>query len=234
MEINGRQAFAILGADGKQSGSLVTFWETTAKNEFISKIDGRPIFDTVLMGEIRNPGDKMTIFSFEIERRIAASQVDPVKYPGSIKYRVDNRSERWRDVLGLQLEAWEKKREAQDMSGTPLESWPRLDVATIASLRASGVYSIEALASVTDNNLGSLGLNGRTLREQAKNFLEAARGSAPIERLTAENESLKASVDMLKDQLKALSDRFDTGETENTGAVGASPRRGRPPKAQAA
>lgn len=193
MEINGRTAFKY----GEKGGSIVCFWEQPVKNEFASKTEGRPIFDIAIMGQIRTPGAKMSIFEFEIERQI---------HGGAVKCRVDERSERWVDILRDQLDAWRKQKTDQDLSGTPLETWPRLDVAMIASLRASGIFSLEALSEVPDSSLDVLGMNGRVLREQAKAMIEQAKGNAPIERLTAENDTLKQRLAALEAQFEKLSE----------------------------
>lgn len=207
MEINGRQAFKY------EEKSLVCFWETTSKNEFASATEGRPVFDVVLMGMIMTPGAKMSIFEFEIERRI---------HGGMIKQRVNERSEKWVDILEPQLSAWKKGREDLDLSGTPLESWPRLDVAMIASLKASGVHSLEQLSEVPDSRLDILGMNGRRLRDQAKAHIELARENAPMEKVIAQNADLQDQIIALQAQIKELSDKHAT-EDQKRGP-------GRPPK----
>lgn len=197
MEINGHQAFKF------DESSLVCFWETTAKNEYASKQEGRPIFDVVLMGQIRTPGAKMSIFDFEIERRC---------HGGQVKRRVNERSELWVDVLENQLAVWRKQREDKDLSGTPLETWPKLGVAEVASLNASGIYSMEQLAALPDSRLDVLGMNGRVLREQAKAHIELAKKNAPMEKLVEENETLKGQMESLRLQIQELSDKYVSQE----------------------
>lgn len=204
MEIAGRTAYKL----DEKGGSVVCFWETTAKNEFQSKSQGRPIFDLVIMGEIRSPGAKMSVFDFEIERHIT---------DGPIKQRVNERSELWVDVLQIQLDAWRKQKTDQTLSGTPLESWPRLGVTEIASLRASGIFSIEQLSEVPDSRLEVLGMNGRVLRDQAKAHIELAKNNAPMEALVAKNNELELALANLKEQFEALSANLPEEEKRGPG-----------------
>lgn len=192
MEINGRTAYRL---DDKNS-SLVCFWEEPKKNEYASTVEGRPIFDIALMGEIRTPGAKMSVFGFEIERRL---------HGGGVKQRINERSQKYVDILSAQLKAWREQNTATDLSGTPLETWPRLDVAMIASLRASGIFSIEALADVPDSSLDVLGMDGRKLREQAKAYIAQAKDSAAAQKYAVENDALKQRLAALEAQFAELS-----------------------------
>ena len=81
----------------------------------------------------------------------------------------------------------------------------RLDVAMIASLRASGIFSIEALADVPDSSLTVLGMDGRRLREQAKAYIEQAKDSATAQKYAVENDALKQRLAALEAQFEELS-----------------------------
>lgn len=182
-----------------EDGNIVSFLESAVRNQYASTNEGRPVFDTVLYAEITSPGQKNQIHRIEVERKL---------HDGTVKRRVWQNTERgllyMDDRFSKQLDAWRKGRTDTAVQGMPLSAYPMVDVAQAASLRATGVHSVEQLAAVPDANLGNLGPQGRQLRDGAKAFLAAAAGQAPLERLTSENNDLKDRIAIMERQMAQL------------------------------
>jgi len=94
--------------------------------------------------------------------------------------------------------AWKERRGTESMGGTPLETWPRLDVALVAHFKNEGIRSLEQLAAVSDSNLHVLGMNGRAWRDGAKKHLEGLAQNAPFEEMKADYERLKALLEAMQ------------------------------------
>lgn len=203
MEIHGRQAFQEKHqVNGKiVGGNIYCFYEVPRRNEIASQNQGAPVYDKALMVEIRSPGFKHQVHAAEVEIRFASGQVR--QRNSGIREEGSGRDLTWREVLKPYLEAWEKNKETPE-NGTPLETWPRLDVAMIAALREAGVFSVEMLAQVPDNRLGSLGLGGRVLRDQAIAYLAEIEGNSQTNALIAENVSLKERMARMEEALAQI------------------------------
>lgn len=157
--------------------TAVRFETRPVHNAAKSTEEGRPIYDATEYIEIRVPGDKQNI----VHR--------PVRDADRQKY-------------AQQYAAW-KAGEKQEVSGTPLSMWPPIRAEQVLELQHFGVRTVEELAGVADSNLTNLGPY-RTLRDQAKAWMEAAKGHAPVARLAAENEALRLEVAGLREQMKGL------------------------------
>lgn len=58
----------------------------------------------------------------------------------------------------------------------------------------------------------NFGMDIRTLVEQAKSWIAAAKDAAPINKLTEENEELRSEVEALKEQIKQIAKSVDLEE----------------------
>lgn len=193
-------------------GNACTFWWDTAKNDVASTAAGRPIFDKVLMMKIFKPGDRDSCPHFMVERHYASGQVKlcqgETKGPNGQTMRGP-----WREIMADQLKAWETQNgDSGALNGTPLKEATFIDIALAANLRAVGIHTLEALKEVPDSQLHNLGHNGRALRDQAANYLQAAAGNAPIVKLTADLAERDARIDELQRQLTELAAKLETPE----------------------
>lgn len=117
----------------------------------------------------------------------------------------------WANLFAAQFEEWKKGNELP-RSGTPIKTWQMIGVAEVRKrLLTLGYTTVEDLAAVPDAALGQLGLDGRYLRDLARNWLTEAdtkganakaladanatiaRLEGTIGRLTARIESLEAA-----------------------------------------
>lgn len=162
---------------------FVVFYREAVPSEFKTLQEGRPIFDDVDMIRIHTPGSRDTVVS--------------VAHEG------------YRQRFAKQWQQYSQKVE-QTTSGTPLSALPWLTVSQVAEFGYFNIHSVEQLASMPDNMPNKM-MNHQSLKQQASNFLEAAKGAAPMLKMQAELESrdediadLKASVIALKAQLATL------------------------------
>lgn len=177
----------------KASGVYIRFHKEPVRSKAKSEAAGRPIFDEVEYIEIRTPGDKTNI----VDRPV--TEADRRQY-------------------AAQYRAW-KAGDDEQLSGTPLAQWPSVTRAQVEELRYFGVRTVEQLAAMSDGNLQNVGPI-RALRQQAIDFLEAARGNAPLTTLRAELAKRDNELDALRKQVEAL--------TSAASEVKRGP--GRPPK----
>jgi len=169
------------GFAGQQQGrerdiTIPRFHIQAIKNEFQSTQKGREIFEDQEFVEIITPG------------LTKSRPCRPV---------TDADKARW----PKQYEAFKKGLEPA-LEGTPLENWPRVGVSQVRMLKSLEIHTLEQLAAVGDDALQHMGMGARDLRREAQVTLEtAAKGTAPIARLVAENAQQGQDIEMLKRQL---------------------------------
>jgi hypothetical protein len=178
-----------------EDNTALRFWWDTNKNNFQSEKLGRPVYNKVLLVEVINPGAASSTVVHELVREFdEETKIVPVRRePMYSKYK-------------RQIEAFLSDSDDPDLIGTPLDAWPALDVAMVASLKESRIYTVEGLASLSDGKLGLLGMGGRALRDKAKAFLEVSAGNAPTERLAGELSRANEEIERLNATIKELPD----------------------------
>jgi len=107
-----------------------------------------------------------------------------------------------REQYAQQYAAFKNKQE-QPVTGTLLSVLPFLTKAQVADLNAANVRTAEQLAAMSDV-LAQKFMGMHSLRKRAKDFLDAAAGNAPIERMNKELEVRDNTIATLQ---KALDDQ---------------------------
>lgn len=82
----------------------------------------------------------------------------------------------WVAQFKLEYEAFLKGNELP-REGTPIRTWGAISREQGTRLVAMNITTVEDLAAQPDSGLGTLGLDGRYLRDLAKNFLSAGQGN---------------------------------------------------------
>jgi len=95
----------------------------------------------------------------------------------------------WVARFRLQYEAFTKGNELP-REGTPVRTWPAPNREQVIRLIALGITTVEDLASVPDSGLGNIGLDGRHLRDLARNYIEAGQGAGVMAKKLADQELL--------------------------------------------
>lgn len=175
------------------------FCTKPVQNNFLSEKNGKPHFEDREFVEMIAPG---------LAKSIPFEEV------------TEEHKRRWPQ----QYDAFKRGMEPTT-EGTPLEEWSAITASTALNLRGHNIKTVEQLAGVSDAVLQDVGIGGRDMRERARNFLEAAKGNAPVEALQAELTRAHDETAMLRQQIADLATRLDSQETEK-----AKRGPGRPPK----
>jgi hypothetical protein len=109
----------------------------------------------------------------------------------------------------------------EQQTGTPLKEWPLMTASQIKELHGLDIYTVEALASLSDTQKQALGMGAHNLVASAKAWLESSKDGAAAAFYAAKNESLLKEVEDLKRQIAELA---ANQQEEKRGP-------GRPPKA---
>lgn len=115
----------------------------------------------------------------------------------------------WVTQFKLEYEAFQKGNELP-REGTPIRTWGAITREQQTRLISMNITTVEDLAAFPDAGLGNLGLDGRVLRDLAKNTLE--KGDDLAKRL-ADAEQANREKDA---QLKRLEDRLAAIEAGQT------------------
>lgn len=186
-----------------QDGSALRIWRDTAQNNFLSEREGRPIFDEVIYAEVISPGSRDSTPTFELERIFAKEMGrDAPKY--GAKY----------NELREFVEHFKRdEKQNPTLSGTPLDQWPEMNRSLIAQLRAQGVFTVDALAELSDTKLLIVGPDGRAWREKAKAYVENAKNGAFATELAARVDQMQTELEAGKQREAAMAARIQELET---------------------
>lgn len=99
-------------------------------------------------------------------------------------------------------EEWEMYQKGQQTVrvGTPVEQWPQLTPSQVLMLKQLNVFTVEDVASLSDENVRNVGPGGYKLREDAAKFLKLAQSAADVGKM----EELQKQMTALLEANKAL------------------------------
>lgn len=160
---------------------------------------GRPIYEDVEYVEIMVPGDKTQT----VHR--------PVRPTDKIEY-------------SKQYQAWKAGHDQHAATGTLLEQWPGISRAQVEELRHFKIRTVEQLAELSDGNAARMGPI-LALRQRARDFLERAKGNAPLEKMRTELAARDNEIETLKRQVAELA--AIAKKSDSTGLVAVPPPKGR-------
>lgn len=159
-----------------------------------SEAAGYPIHKTVIMACITPHGSK------DCFEKIAEEWLQQIREKaGRGEFNGD-----WVRHFRDSFEEWKKGNELP-RDGTPIKTWQSATRDQAARLIAVGYRVVEDLAQVPDSALGEIGLDGRYLRDLARNWVQEgkdkgvnaialANANAEIERLKEINDGLAARI----------------------------------------
>lgn len=199
-----------IGANGAASYGgddklVVTFYRGTRLNRQKSREAGTPVFDPVDMVRIIQPGER-----------------DAAVYQATPEYQ-----RRW----PRQWAAYQADLE-QDQGGTPLEMLFPTQPEIVATLKAIHVTTVQQLAELSDSAMDNVPM-GRTLVNNAKQYLAKAGEGSEYHSLKKENEDLKADLARVTAQVDDLAAKLDERKAEQRNANLAKAREAKAAKAAA-
>lgn len=143
---------------------FAVFYHGTEVNQAKSLEAGRPVHDDIALVKIIVPGQKDSVVA-------KATHEYQARFP-----------KQW-----AQFQA----KADQIGSGTPLTELSWLTMAQVADMKAMNIHTVEQMAGMADSSAHAfMGFHG--MRDRARTYLEAAAGQAPLLKLQAELDALKA------------------------------------------
>ena len=162
----------------------VKFYKRSWKNESLSILEQRPIFEDKTFVRIEIPGNDKSIIDTLAEDYHQASY--PIEW-ARFKNSTDGE---------------------QGLVGTPLTEWSLLSPATAENLKHYKFMTIEQVAGASDAALMAIGMvagmSGYELRDQAKYYLTKARDNASAVRQVAELDVMRQQHQISQEQIGAL------------------------------
>lgn len=176
------------------AGVFAEFYMHAVQNNAKSEKEGRPVFDDKIYVRIRTPGDRKN----EVDRE--AKDTDKMRFP-------------------FQWAQYQQGATAAT-SGTPLEEWPLMTPATVKTLKYFGINTVDEMAAVTDGNVQNLGPGMRSIRDQAKAYLERASEGAGTRALAAENVELRERLEAAEANIASLVSAIKAKEAKDGPSTG--------------
>lgn len=161
---------------GSDSQLIVVFYKRAVQNEFLSKQQGTPQYESKDFVKIYQPGEKDFI-----DR--------PVK--DSDKFRFAQQWNRY------------QQNQEQVSEGTPLDHLFPGNPEIVATLRALHIQTVQQLANLTDTSCSTLQF-GDSLRKKAKTYLEGAEKGKTFHTLEKRIQEQDAEIKELREQMKAI------------------------------
>ena len=121
------------------------------------------------------------------------------------------------------FEQWKIGEEIPE-NGTPIKGWVVISPAEQTNIISAGVRTVEDLAAANEQALNNIGMGARSLKDKAIKWLESAKDTGKV---VQEVTALRQENDDLKRTLQDMMERMQALESDK-------PRRGRPPKEDAA
>lgn len=172
------------------------FYDREVMDEAASKKEGRPIHKSVSYVKIAFAGDKTKVIDRPVDMTgDPNTPPDPQRWP-----------HQWASY---------QNQTTHVPDGTSLLEWGPLPRHEARDLKAIGIHTVEQLAGLPDTSLTWLG--AQAWRNKAKTWLASAAGPAEVLKIQAENDSLRADVEMLKNQIKDLADLKTPAEKRGPG-----------------
>lgn len=174
-------------------GIFAQFSLEPVEQTFLSEKEGRPIFADKEFIRIMIAGDKHS----EVYRE--ATEND--------KTRFHEIYSRFKDGM----------KDRDQIVGTPLSQWAFLKPSQIREYEAINIFTVEQLASLSDAMKQRVGMGANEIVAAAGAYLASAKDASVAGSLAAENERLKADMDVLKKQVQELASRLENEDKARAG-----------------
>lgn len=172
---------------------MIQFKQCAVENVAMSQQQGRQVFEDGVEALITISPRSTLSYSFPLRRENESKADFMERLPLEIRLR-------WMDHLRAYLDGVEM------CDGTPLTAMNWITPGVIETLRSAGVSSVEALAKIGEGIVEPYGLDGRDLKQKAKNWLADKSGQAVAQLQRQEDEIalLKEERGQMMDTLKQM------------------------------
>lgn len=170
---------------GSDKNLMVRFFKEPIYMEFKSDEAGRAIYEDRDYVHIFAPGGKTDYISpVQMQDRMDVPS-HPNRFP-----------RQW---------AQYQSQQEQTASGTPLEMCAFIAKHRVLELKSQRIFTAEQYAQLPDSTLQGLGIGARREKELCKAFISEDEKIQALSKATAERDALKAEMDMMRQQIAALS-----------------------------
>lgn len=113
-------------------------------------------------------------------------------------------------------EHYKRFRDGEDFvsEGMPLEQWPFLKKTHVMELKAQGIHTVEQCAGLSDLACQNMGMGGRSIRDNAKAYLDDSAATAIVSESIARAERAEANNAMLQKRLDEMRPMMDQMHSE--------------------
>lgn len=175
----------------------VEFFTKAVENKNKSRDAGRPIYDDREFIRIRFPADS---------KRMLVAPANEMHYVSHAKAQMT-----YAERFPASYQAFKDGAE-EYVQGTILDEMTSITAAKRAELRAMNVKTVEQLAGLSNDQIKKAGMGARALVEDAKAYLEAAKGAGAMAAMQKQIEDLKAQLAATQGATEPVSsgpDEFD-------------------------
>jgi len=170
------------------AGIWVQFYPGKLPNEARSAETGKPEYDLI-----------------DFIRKVAAGD------PNNIIERPCRKSDQYE--FPQQWAAYKNNQTYRPENGTPIEDWPRIDMATAAKLKALEFHTVEQVAGASDAQIQQIGMGAYELRTKAIAFIKQAKDSAFVQKQADELAARNQELEDLRETNRRLAARLEALET---------------------
>ena len=164
--------------------NLIRLWRQSLRNDWLSKIKKEDIFDSAIMIAVMVPGDARQEFTTFVER------TDP---QGNVRV-----NKQYYDKYRAQIEQFKSGQADNYAHGTPLSHLPFMDPAMVENLKKLKIFTAEQFETLEGVGLQAVGMGAAQLRDKVRNYMQASKGMAPLQKLADENAELRARLEALE------------------------------------
>lgn len=174
--------------DVQDQNLLVKFYYKSVVDSILTAAEGHSVFKEKEYIDIRIPGGQDTVVR-------PASSRDKERFP-------------------RHYAAFIQRVEAPT-DGTPLSEWPVIDRALADQLSFMNIKTVEQLANLNDNLMGSI-MGAQSLKRKAKDWIESRKDDGTLAKLRDELDERDSKIDDLTEKLTVVLTRLDAFETSDT------------------
>ena len=163
------------------------------------------------VSDISDPTGDSQLFPEFYKDPLTGAELVRIRIPGDKHFEPVFPAEEYQNRFPRHWELFRAQRD-QHEDETVLEECGWIDEATRIHLKSYGIFSLEALASLSDGNLQNVGMGASMLRERAIKLIDGKQKAAAFEVQESAMSAMQRQIDEMRAELAA------------------KPKRGRPPK----
>lgn len=174
-----------MASHGSDRNLMVRFFKEPVYMEFKSNEAGRAIYEDRNYVHIFAPGGKTDFITpVQMEDRMDVPS-HPHRFP-----------RQWQQFQSQQ---------EQTANGTPLEMCAFLPKSRVMELKAQRIFTAEQYSELPDSTLQGLGIGARREKELCKAYISEDEKVQALSKATAERDAFASQIEMLRQQVQALS-----------------------------